>query len=295
MKTLTIFTPTYNRAHTLERTYQSLCRQTCKDFEWLIIDDGSTDNTAHIVEKWINDANFKIRYIHKDNGGLHTGYNVAIENINSELCVCIDSDDFMPADGVEKIVEFWGKNKSKNVAGILGLDFTIDNKPIGGYFDDNIKTLRIIELSSKYKHFGDVKVVHRTTLLKEVAPMPTFDCEKNFNPIYLFHKIDIKYPLLLLNDNLCYVEYQADGMSNNIFKQYVDSPKSFSELRKLIMSRPDVNMSTKFRHAIHYVSAQIMIKNRNWLKESPQKIITILASPFGILLYLYIKFKVRHA
>lgn len=293
MKTLTIFTPTYNRAHTLVRTYQSLQNQTCKDFEWLIIDDGSTDNTGYIVKKWINEADFKISYIYKENGGLHTGYNVAIENIFTELCVCIDSDDFMPNDAVEKITKFWNKNKSDDVAGILGLDFTLDGKPIGGYFKEGISKLKMCEMATKYKHYGDVKVVHRTTLLKEVAPMPTFDNEKNFNPIYLFYKIDMNYPLLLLNDNICFVEYQPDGMTNNIFKQYINSPKSFSELRRLIMSRPDVSIYFKFRQAIHYVSSQIMIKNSNWLKESPKKILTLLAAPFGILLFIYIKYKTK--
>ena len=67
MKTLTIFTPTYNRAHTLVRTYQSLCHQTCKDFEWLIIDDGSIDNTSDIVKIWITEADFKIKYIYQKN------------------------------------------------------------------------------------------------------------------------------------------------------------------------------------------------------------------------------------
>lgn len=291
---LTVFTPTYNRAHTLVRTYESLCRQTCKNFKWLIIDDGSTDNTHEIVEQWIIKSDFKIQYIFKENGGLHTGYNVAIKNISTELCVCIDSDDYMPDDAVEKIIKFWSKNKSENVAGIMGLDFTLDNKPIGGYFDRNIKQLKIIEMSTKYNHHGDVKIVHRTKLLKEVAPMPSFNNEKNFNPIYLFHKIDVHYPLLLLNDNLCYVEYQADGMSMNIYKQYINSPRSFSELRKLIMSRPDANIRTKFRHAIHYISSQIMIKNINWLKESPQKAITLIALPFGILLYFFIKYKVKN-
>ena len=132
---------------------------------------------------------------------------------------------------------------------------------------------------------------HHKGLLKAVAPMPVFAEEKNFNPIYLFHKVDIKYPLLLLNDNLCFVEYQPDGMTNNIFNQYVDSPRSFSELRKLLMSRNDVSFGYKFRNAIHYVSSQIMIKNRCWLKDSPEKLITLLASPFGLLLYFYIKKK----
>ena len=99
--TIAIFTPTYNRAHTLGRTYQSLCNQTCKDFEWLIIDDGSTDDTAQLAKSWAKGQIISIRYIYKENGGLYTGYNTAYANIDSELCVCIDSDDYMPNDAVE--------------------------------------------------------------------------------------------------------------------------------------------------------------------------------------------------
>ena len=293
MQTLTVFTSTYNRISTLPRTYDSLCKQTCKDFKWLIIDDGSTDNTGDIVKKWQSEDLIPIQYIYKENGGLHTGYNKAIELLDTELAMCVDSDDWLPNDAVEKIVTFWNTNKSEDVAGILGLDFTEEGKPLGDYLPDSAKKMKFIELGYRYHHQGDVKMVHRSELLKQVAPMPSFGKEKFFNPIYLFHKIDMNYPLLVLNDNLCYVEYQEDGMTNNIFKQYVDSPRSFSEIRKVVMSRPDAPFTLKFRNAIHYVSSQIMIRNKNWLKESPQKAMTVCAAPLGLLLYLYIKMKLK--
>ena len=96
-KSITVFTPTYNRAYILPKCYESLCHQTCKDFEWLIIDDGSTDGTKELVARWQAHGNgYPIRYIYKQNGGLHTGYNTAIANMDTELSVCIDSDDSMP-------------------------------------------------------------------------------------------------------------------------------------------------------------------------------------------------------
>lgn len=291
MFTLTVFTPTYNRANLLVRGYEALRRQTLKDFEWLIIDDGSSDNTKEVVQSWIDANELPIRYVYKENGGLHTSYNTAIDHIETELCVCVDSDDYMPDDAVEKIVKLWKEKGSKTVAGILGLDFFLDNSPIGGYFQEGIESLHIVEMAPKYNHHGDVKVVHRTELLKEVAPMPVFEGEKNFNPIYLFYKIDMRYPLILLNDNLCYVEYQPDGMTFNIYNQYVNSPRSFSELRKLIMTHPLAPMSIKFRNAIHYVSSQIMIRNKRWLRESPMKLLTLLAVPLGLVVYFYIKHK----
>ena len=93
MATLTVFTPAYNRAHTLPRTYESLQKQSCKDFVWLIVDDGSKDQTAKLVKEWQQqEKTFEIRYIYKENGGMHTAHNVAYENIDTELNVCIDSD-----------------------------------------------------------------------------------------------------------------------------------------------------------------------------------------------------------
>ena len=120
--TLTIFTPAYNRAYTLHKCYESLKKQTNKDFEWLIIDDGSTDNTRQLVQSWIEENIIPIKYHYQKNQGMHGAHNTAYELIDTELNVCIDSDDYMPDDAVEKILKFWDKNKSDNIAGIvLGL------------------------------------------------------------------------------------------------------------------------------------------------------------------------------
>ena len=131
MVKLTIFTPTYNRKNTLILGYEALCRQTKKEFIWLIIDDGSTDGTSELVHGWmLADNGFEIQYVYKENGGLHTGYNKAIELIETELCVCIDSDDYMPDDAVELILDYWTKNKSDDIAGFIGRDSFIDGKLI---------------------------------------------------------------------------------------------------------------------------------------------------------------------
>ena len=120
---LTVFTPAYNRAHTLHRCYESLCRQKCKQFKWLIIDDGSSDNTKELVESWIKeDSGFEIIYHYKENGGMHTAHNVAYENITTELNVCIDSDDCLAFDAAKKIIDTWDKVCNQGYAGLIGLD-----------------------------------------------------------------------------------------------------------------------------------------------------------------------------
>ncbi|OWK74507.1 hypothetical protein CBW16_03615 [Flavobacteriaceae bacterium JJC] len=292
MKKLTVFTPTYNRAHLLPVLYASLCRQTNKDFLWLIIDDGSKDDTETFVRAWQVENKIPIEYYKKENGGIHTAYNIGIEKCDTELFICIDSDDFPPDNAVELILDVWKKKGSKDVAGIIGQDFVIDGESVGGELP-NVEKVSILDLETKYGYRGDIKMVHRTELLKEVAPMRIFKNEKNFNPIYLFLKIDQKFPMLVLNENLCFVDYQPDGMANNILKQYLNSPNSFAELRLMNMSMPGAPFSFVFRHAVHYISSAILARKTDWLSKSPHKVPVILAIPFGVLLTIYLKIKVK--
>ena len=201
MPTLTVFTPAYNREQLLVRGYEALKRQTCKDFLWLIVDDGSIDNTTEQVTKWMEEnTDFEIRYIKKENGGLHTGYNTAIEHADTELMVCVDSDDYMPDDAVEKILTFWKQEGSTEYAGIVGLDFDLDGKVIGDLLP-NQKTVNLIDLLvGKYDLVnGDRTNVIRTELYKKVAPMKSFSGEKNFNPHYMHLEISKEYDFLVLN------------------------------------------------------------------------------------------------
>lgn len=291
---LTVFTPTYNRADLLCRCYESMKRQTMQEFVWLIIDDGSIDCTKSQVEKWKNESHeFEIQYVYKENGGLHTAYNEAIAHIETPLCVCIDSDDWMPDDAVEKILDFWGKNGSDKYAGIVGLDYDSDNRVIGDLLP-NRKSVNLIDLlTGKYKiNNGDRTNVVRTELYKKYAPMKVFPGEKNFNPHYLHLQISKEYDFLVLNENLRYVEYQPGGMSDSMLKQYKSSPNSFAETRKLYLSFPNTSFKFKFRHSIHLVSSCVLSGNMmGALSMSSCKIITFAAIPFGVILAKYIKVK----
>ena len=129
--------------------------------------------------------------------------------------------------------------------------------------------------------------------MKQVAPMEGFEGEKNFNPIYLLVQVCDKYPILILNDNLCTVEYQIgiDSMSQGIFRQYMNSPRSFAKMRLMEMSLQHNTTKDRFRSAVHYISSCIISREKNWLKNSEHKLLTLLACPLGIVLYYYILFK----
>ena len=292
---LTIFTPTYNRAHTLGRTYNSLCRQTCKDFEWLVIDDGSTDNTCELTQGFIEEAVIPIRYIYKENGGLYTGYNTAYANIETELNVCIDSDDYMPENAIELIIKTWNERGGEKYAGIIGLDFYADShRPIAGFFPEGLKECYLLDLYIKGIHRGDSKQVMRTDLMKQVAPQIGFEGEKNFNPVYMLLQVCDERPLLVLNENLCFVEYQQnDSMSKAIFQQYIDSPRSFAKLRLLEMGLKRSTLKNNIRLMVHYIASSLISKDKGWLKKTPYKLLAFVAFVPGYLRYVYILCKAK--
>lgn len=278
---LTVFTPAYNRAHTLGRTYESLCRQTRKDFIWLIVDDGSQDETRKIVEEWMKKENgFQIRYIYKQNGGMHTAHNEAYKNIDTILSVCIDSDDCLAEKAVERIYSKWEEIKEGNYAGIIGLDSDFNGTLIGTDFPEGMTETT---LSGYYANGGkgDKKLIYRTEIINQFPAYPVFEDEKYVGLDYKYRLIDQKYKLAIINEVLCNVEYQQDGSSATMWKQYKENPKGFAFLRIVYMTYA-TSKKRAYIDAIHYVSSSILARDRNFLKQSPRKILTICAIPFGI-------------
>lgn len=286
--TLTVFTPTYNRAYTLHLCYESLKRQSCKDFVWLIIDDGSTDNTKELVAHWIEENCIPIRYHFQENKGMHGAHNAAYERIETELNVCIDSDDYMADDAVEKITAFWKEAGNNRYAGIVGLDVSQSGEVIGTRLPERLKHSTLTELYAMHQVKGDKKLVYRTELTSKYPPYPIFPGEKYCPLSYKYILIDQDYPLLIMNEVLCVVEYMQDGSSLNIIKQYKKNPHGFSFFRKVAMAYAP-SLKDSIREAIHYVSSSIIIRNKSFLKESPRKWVTFFAIPFGVLLYIYIQ------
>lgn len=290
--TLTVFTPAYNRAHTIGRTYESLCRQTCKDFEWLVIDDGSKDNTRELVEGWIAENRIPIRYIYQENQGMHGAHNTAYRNITTELNTCIDSDDYMPDDAVEKIITFWKEHGSEKYAGIVGLDIKEDGSIIGDKFPENLFQTT---LSGYYQNGGkgDKKLVYRTDVIQKYPEYPRFENERYFSLGYKYLLIDQDYQLLTLNEPLVVVDYQTDGSSFSMWKQYWNNPNGFRFLRKEHMTYYK-SWKVKILSCVHYVAHTIRAGKCCELCSTPYPILTFLCIPFGMILYQITKHKVSH-
>lgn len=290
MKTLTVFTLTYNRAYCLNKCYESLLRQSSNDFEWLVVDDGSTDNTKILVEHWQRECTkFKINYFYKKNGGMHSGYNVAYEHIDTELAMAIDSDDYLPDNSVELVVNFWKKNKNKDVAGIIGLDVNSNGEVIGTKLPCQ-KSIKVYDFYNRLKGTGDKKMVYRTELMKKIKA-PEYPGERLFPTCYRYFLLDLDYDMLVLNEPLCIVEYAEDGFTNNILKHYKKNLNSYIYYRKFIMTYPNATAAHKFRFCIHYVAECMLNHQKYWYKESPCKGLTLAAIPFGVILYFYIQKK----
>ena len=151
---LTIFTPIYNRAYCLNNCYQSMRRQKNKRFIWIIVDDGSTDNLESLVSEWIVDeSEFQIEYYRKENGGMYTAYNLAFEHIITDYWMCIDSDDWLADDAVDRIYDAidYVEKKKLSICGIVGLDALQDGTICGGKLPD-VDIVGLLELKLKYHH-----------------------------------------------------------------------------------------------------------------------------------------------
>ena len=292
MPILTIFTPTYNRAHTLPRTYESLRQQNCKDFIWLVVDDGSQDHTANLVRQWQQaDNGFEIRYIYKENGGMHTAHNTAYEHIDTELNTCIDSDDKLAPGAVEKVLQKWEQVKKQGYAGIIALDSDFDGNVIGKGFPAELTETTVIGYYAAGGS-GDKKLIYRTDIINQYPPYPVFEGEKYVSLAYKYRLIDQTYKMAVLDEVVCNVEYQPDGSTGTMWKQYLKNPWGWMFWRKVCMQYP---YSTKrlIVDCIHYCSSSIIAKNKRYIKESPRKILTVLCTIPGFALAAITKKKAK--
>ena len=290
MKSLTVFTPTYNRAYLLPQLYNSLLKQSCGDFIWLLVDDGSTDNTTELVQSWIAEGKLEIQYVQQENQGMHGAHNTAYEHCTTEFNVCIDSDDYMPDNAVERILFHIGQLEDF-YAGLIGLDADKNTgKVIGTSIPEQLTAVKLNEMYSKYAVSGDKKVVLRTAIAKAYPRYPLYKNER-FVPLdYLYLLINQEYDFKAVNEVFCIVEYQDDGSTKNILKQYQRHPNGFA-FSRISRIRYGSSLKEKFKNAVHLVSSAIFAKDLSWLLKTNNPILVLLAIPFGLVLNLYIRVK----
>ena len=224
----TVFTPTYNRAHTLVGCYQALCRQTVKDFVWLIVDDGSTDNTKELVYGWMEKDIVKIEYLFQNNAGKQRAVNTAVENCSTEYFGFLDSDDLYCDNTIERfLADFEQVKYNKNVAGVLARRGTDKSSPLGSTDLPSGKYIKNFDyLIKKYNYYGDTCRAYYTSILREYK-YPVI-CDKFIPEDVMLSAIDQKYDLLIVNEVYSISGYLKDGYTRNGYRLFHRNPHGFA-------------------------------------------------------------------
>lgn len=221
---VTVATPAYNRAHLLPRLYESLCHQSCKQFEWIVVDDGSSDDTEETVQRFIAEMRISVRYIRKKNGGKHTAVNLAAEKAEGELFFIADSDDWLPASAIADVIDAYSKVQDNQIiAGICGLDSYANGTLVGSGLPKDEIDATPQEIRCKWGVRGDMKEVYRTSVIREF-PFPEIMGEKFCPEALVWNRIGRHYQLRYINKPIYIVEYQPDGITSSITRARMNSP-----------------------------------------------------------------------
>ncbi len=237
---LTIFTPTYNREKELSRLYNSLAAQTCKDFEWVIVDDGSSDGTKAVVDEFMRHNEIEINYTYQENCGKMKAHNRGAQKAKGELFVCIDADDWLTEDAVETILQNSEKLGTDNIGGMILLNFDGDSdKIVGSRLPSDNSAHSSFDLYNKHGVTGDKTIVFLTKVIRDY-PFPEIDGEKFVPEALVYNRISACYKLLCVDKAIKRVEYLPDGYSSNYFRVCKSNPQAqiiyYKELYQLIPS-----------------------------------------------------------
>ncbi len=248
---VTVFTPTYNRATTLVPLFKSLKGQTNQGFEWIIIDDGSTDETESVCIKIEKESPFSFRYYKQENGGKHRAINKGLVLAKGELFFIVDSDDILPPNAIERIIfHYYSIGDDSTFAGVCGLRASFSRQPISKGIDFNTLDCTSIEIRSKYHVRGDMAEVYKTAIMKQF-PFPEFEGEK-FCPEALVHnRIALQYRLRYFSEITYLCEYRKDGLTASIDIIRMKSPRSTCLCYYEYLHCP-IPISQKIRYAINY-------------------------------------------
>lgn len=248
---LTIFTPVYNREDTLERLFNSLLKQTCKEFQWVIINDGSTDNSEKLIKEFIQNSPFEVIYKYVENGGKMRAINEGVALATGEYFFIVDSDDYISEDCVEKILSY-GKELPSNLGGMIFRKINLlTNEITGKPFPKHILDSSPIEIVYKLGIDGDKAEVFRTALLKEY-PFQVHTGEKFIPEAIIWIKIGEKYKMRYIDEGIYYFEYLETGYTNNFKRLLQNNPKGFADYYKFMLSH-HIPLKNKLKFFIRYI------------------------------------------
>ena len=284
---LTIFTPSFNRANTLSALYRSLCIQQCKDFEWIVVDDGSTDSTGELVSGWIREDKISIKYFRQENSGKMPSHNLAVDNLDSEWFMCVDSDDRLyDASTVGNCIEFLkslpGEFTAAELSKICGV---ISLKIINGRFNSFPSGMRNVHLQDLKRsgYRGETSFMVKSSLLKD-HKYPRFDGEKFVTDAYLYERLDKDHTFLLMNVPTQVCKYNPDGYSSKYRRLLFSNPRGYREYHN---QRIALKYDGILRSAVCYDAISIRMGLKDFLKGAASPLLYLAVLPLGFCKYLY--------
>ncbi|MBW4512540.1 MAG: glycosyltransferase family 2 protein [Scytonematopsis contorta HA4267-MV1] len=296
----TVFTATYNRAHTLHRVYNSLMTQTFRDFEWLIVDDGSTDNTFDIVQNWKEEAPFPIRYFFQKNSGKHIAFNRGVKEAKGELFLNLDSDDACLANALERFKYYWNTipaNVKNQFSGATCLCQDENGEIFGDYFPSDVTDCNLLELRYKFHVQGEKWGFHRTDILQQF-PFPEIPNQKFCPENLVWSKIAKVYKTRFINEALRVYHKGLDQLSKTAplkqhapayvlwYKSILNTEIDYLQYSPINFLRSAANYSRFSFHIGNSLLTQI-----KELKVTTSKLLWSITLSLGYLLYVRDEFK----
>ena len=283
----TVFTPTFNRKELLEKLYKSLQKQTFKDFEWLIVDDGSTDGTGEKVKEFLEESKLDIKYFYKENGGKQRAYNFATDKANGELFICLDSDDEYVENGFETILKYWEKyEKNGEIAGMGYLSMYPDGEIIGSSFPEKEMISTQFDIYNKYGVKGDKGLMFRTEIIKKYK-FPIFDDEKFITEAVVYNRICEKYKMVYVNEKIEIKEYQEDGLTAKYNNLLLRNPKGQALYHNEINFQNLTFKQKILNNAVYYKFCRVAgYKLGKIFKESKNKLFLLMGVVIGEYMWM---------
>ena len=284
-KTLTVFTPTYNRAYKIGDLYRSLVAQTSRDFVWLVVDDGSTDGTRDLIEGFCAEGEIEIDYLWQENGGKARAHNTGVERCATELFFTVDSDDTLVPDAVEAVIDAWrGHEGDGSLAGVIAMRGRDARTPILDRFPAGMERTTVWDLWYRRRCKGDPALIYRTDVLRRY-PFWVAPGERFMGEAYVYFQIDQDYELLVLPRILWITRYLPDGYTAHVRQIARENPVSYMALNKLRVDLADT-LPLRFEAAILYlVAAHFAGRFSEAFRALPSRSLALAAAPGAWLLW----------
>lgn len=286
MKTLTVYTPTFNRGELLKRAYDSLCRQSSDDFLWLIVDDGSTDETEKIVSSFIAEGRIEIQYVKKANGGKHTATNMALQVVETPLImIALDSDDYLKPFAVEKIISCY--KSAPELSGYIFMKEDTKGTPLFRTFSKSLLAMSWRDAVGGGHFDGEALLVLKSDYAAGF-PSPVIEGEHFFTEGYSY--LCMTEPFFWSRESVYVAEYLDDGYTTNIIKSFKENPtcyRMYNNLRLKCFS----SFTKRFKYAAYYVAFSKLSGEKNVIKEASRPWMCVFAYLFGLAFCAYIKNK----